>query len=209
VALLYDVSVPIRPGMPVFPGDPTVHIERVAALSKGDVCNLSRADLGVHSGTHVDAPNHFIEGAGAIETVPIEALIGPSFVVDATSVPSNIDARTIASLHIPDGVERLLFKTTNSALWAKNEFPENWVGITEDGAFELLERGVRLVGIDYLSIAPKGDPTPTHVALLDKRVVILEGADLRAVQPGAYELYCLPILLHGSDGAPARTLLRG
>jgi arylformamidase len=208
VSSLYDVSVPIRQGMPVFPGDPEVHLERVTSLAAGAVCNLSRADLGVHSGTHIDAPSHFIDGAPAIEGVPVDVLIGPCLVTDMTRLSGNIDAGAIASLDIPAGVERILFKTANSELWAVDNFPESWVGLTPDGAAELLRRGVRLVGIDFLSIAPKGDPTPTHVALLEQGVVILEGADLRRVQPGQYELFCLPILLVGSDGAPARILLR-
>jgi arylformamidase len=195
--------------MPVFPGDPAVHIEQVASLATGAVCNLSRADLGVHSGTHIDAPSHFIDGAPSIEDVPLGALVGPCFVADATSLPGDIDERAIASLGMPDGVERILFKTSNSRLWNSDRFSDSWVGLTEDGARALLRRGIRLVGIDYLSVAPKGDSTPTHVTLLERSVVILEGADLRRVTTGTFELICLPILLQGCDGAPARTLLRG
>jgi arylformamidase len=206
--VIYDVTVPLDTRVPIFPGDPEFRLDRVASLADGAVCNLSRLDLGAHTGTHVDAPVHFIEGAPGVDEMPLEAMLGPAYVADATSVGGHIDAATFAELCIPPDVQRLIFKTPNSRLWASPTFAAHFVGVTEDAAAALVERGVRLVGIDYLSIAPPDDPTPTHVTLLRAGVVILEGVDLRSVPAGWYELACLPIRLAGADGAPARVILR-
>ena len=194
--------------MPVYRGDPSVTRELVQSLAAGATCNVSRLDFGVHSGTHIDAPLHFIADAAGIEVTALDALIGDAYVVDATAVAGDIDGATLAGLAIPAGCERVLFKTANSRLWDLDGFSENFVGVEEDAARELVRRGLRLVGIDYLSIAPFSNPAPTHVALLEAGVVILEGLDLRQVEPGRYRLTCLPLLLEGSDGAPARTLLQ-
>ncbi len=202
-----DVSVPIVPGMVTFPGDPLIFLERASSMSAGAICNVSRLDFGVHSGTHIDAPIHFIDGAGAIETVPLDALVGPALVVDASAHAIHLDAAAIRSLPIPRGTRRLLFRW-NSALWREPGFQPGFRAVTGDGAAALVELGVELVGNDYLSIAPFDAPIPTHRTLLEARVVIVEGLDLTAVEPGGYELICLPVLIPGSDGAPARALLR-
>lgn len=202
-----DVSVPIRPGMPIFEGDPVVELVRTASIAGGDICNVSRLDFGVHSGTHIDAPVHFIDGAGGIEAVPLDALVGPALVVDAGSATGALDHDAVRALAIPPGTERVLFRR-NSALWQEPTFQSTFTGLTDDAAAVLVEQGVRLVGIDYLSIAPFGDPTPTHRVLLEAGVVIVEGLDLRAVGPGEYDLVCLPLLIPGSDGGPARAILR-
>ena len=206
-----DVTVPLRAGMVVFDGDPPVRLELAASLAAGDQVNLSRLDFGVHSGTHVDAPVHFIEGAGGVETLPVEAMLGPALVVDvpvdAGRPDRHIDAEGLAGLGIPAGTERLLFKTPNSALWALDTFSPDFVALTESGAEALVELGVRLVGIDYLSVAPFGDPEPVHLALLGAGVVVLEGLDLRAAEPGACQLWCLPVRIDGCDGAPARVVI--
>ena len=197
---IIDVSVPVRPGMVTYPGDPAVTLERVASLANGDVVNLSRLDFGVHSGTHVDAPVHFIDGAAAAETLPLDLLVGPARVLDLTA-SERLDAAAF------DGVElreRVLLKTRNSELWARDSFAEDFLALTEDGARALVDGGVRLVGIDYLSIGDEG----AHRALLGAGVVAIEGLDLRDVEPGEYELICAPLKLVGSDGAPARVLLR-
>jgi arylformamidase len=203
-----DISVPIRDGMATFEGDPPVHLQRVSSMGDGAVCNVSRLDFGVHSGTHVDAPVHFIDGAAGVEAVDLDALVGPAVVVDARAVDGRFDRAAVVGLAIPAGTERVLFRSRNSELWNEPGFSTAFSGVTEDGARALLELGVRLVGIDYLSIAPFGDPTPTHVALLSAGVAILEGLDLRAVEPGPYDLICLPILLAGSDGGPARAIIK-
>jgi len=204
---IIDISVPIRPGMIVYDGDPDVHMERVKTIAGGSSANVSRVDFGVHTGTHIDAPLHFIEGARAMETVPLDALIGAAHVVDATGLASHIDAGALSSLAIPAGAERIIFKTDNSRLWDLDRFSADFIALTGDAAAVLVQRGVKLVGIDYLSIGPKGNGVATHVALLEAGVVILEGLDLRRVEPGPYQLACLPLLLVGSDGAPARAVL--
>ena len=204
---MIDVSVPVRPGMIVYEGDPPVRRELAQSIKAGGICNVSRLDCGVHTGTHIDAPCHFIEGAAGVEATPLDALMGECVVVDATAVEGGIDAKAFEQLSVPAEAERVLFRTRNSALWSRDAFSPEFAGLTADAARALVAHGVRLAGIDYLSIAPYGDPAPTHIALLQAGVVILEGLDLRAVTPGRYHLVCLPMLLEGSDGAPARALL--
>jgi arylformamidase len=200
---LIDITVPIRDGMFVYDGDPTVTLTRVKSIEAGEVANISRLDFGVHSGTHIDAPLHFIEGAPAAEKLPLEPLLGEAHVVDATGVRGVLDAAALRGLELPDGAERLLFKTPNSELWERGAFSHDFVHLTGDGAQLLLDRGVRLVGLDYLSV---GDPD-AHRVLLGAGVVAMEGLDLRAVEPGSYRLVCLPLKIVGSDGAPARAVL--
>jgi arylformamidase len=197
---IIDVSVPIRAGMITYPGDPTVTLERVASLADGDVANLSRLDFGVHSGTHVDAPVHFIDDAPAAETLPLDVLIGPARVLDLTAA-DRLDATAFDSV---DLAPRVLMKTRNSELWARDTFADDFLALTGDGARALIDGGVRLVGIDYLSIGTEA----AHHALLAAGAVAIEGLDLRDVDPGDYELICAPLKLVGSDGAPARVLLR-
>jgi arylformamidase len=204
---LIDISVPIHPGMIVYEGDPDVHIELVKSIVDGGSANNSRLDFGVHTGTHVDAPVHFIEGAAGVEALNLEALIGPVHVVDATGVTTHIDPATLANLNIPAEAERVIFKTRNSELWGRDQFSRDFLALTAEAAEALAATDVKLVGIDYLSIGPKGNGAATHVALLRERIVILEGLDLRDVEPGVYRLVCLPLLIMGSDGAPARAVL--
>jgi arylformamidase len=200
---IIDVSVRVRPGMVTYPGDPPLRLERVSSISDGEVANLSRLDFGLHTGTHVDAPLHFVDGAADVDSLPLEVLVGPAIVVDATGVEGSLDARALAGLDLGDGVERVLFKTTNSELWATDSFAEDFVALAEDGARVLVERGVRLVGIDYLSIGGEG----AHKVLLGAGVVAVEGLDLRGVEPGAYRLVCAPVRIVGAEGAPARAFL--
>jgi arylformamidase len=202
-----DVSVPVRTGMIVYDGDPVVRIERVMDVAAGDLANLSRMELGTHTGTHVDAPLHFIDGAAGADRLPLDALVGPAVVVDARGASGDIDAAALAALEVP-ATERLLLRTRNGDLWERDGFTSDYVGVAEDAAHELIAMGVRLVGIDYLSIAPSGDPAPTHRVLLEGGVVVVEGLDLRSAPAGRYDLICLPLRLEGADGAPARALLR-
>jgi arylformamidase len=199
---VHDISVPVHPGMHIYPGDPTVRLERHESIAEGAPANVSKLELGVHSGTHVDAPVHFIDGAAGTESLALDVLVGPVVVVDATNIGGQLDEAGLTSLALPDA-ERLLLKTSNSALWDEPRFAEDFVCLTGSGARYLLDRGVRLVGIDYLSI---GDED-AHRELLGAGVVALEGLDLRDVEPGSYELVCLPLRLEGSDGAPARAIL--
>ena len=200
---LIDVTVPIRDGMVHYDGNPEIHLERVQSIAAGDGANVSRLDLGVHSGTHVDAPLHFVDGGADAARLPTGPLLGEAHVVDARSVEKTLDSVALGGLDLPEGAERILFRTRSSQLWASDEFTRDFVRLDGSGAQLLIERGVRLVGIDYLSI---GDHD-AHVALLTSGVVALEGLDLGAVEPGRYRLICLPLKIVGSDGAPARAFL--
>jgi arylformamidase len=202
---VHDISLPIRPGMIVYAGNPGVELERVDSILDGAHANVSRLELGVHTGTHVDAPLHFLEGAPGSESLALEPLIGPAAVVDATSAAGDLDAETLERLDIPAGAERVLLKTTNGRLWDARTFSRDFIRLTGSGARYLIGKGVRVVGIDFLSI---GDEE-AHRELLGARVVPLEGLDLREVEAGEYELVCLPLRLEGSDGAPARAVLLG
>jgi len=204
VAKLHDISVPINAVMHVYDGNPGFHLELVDSIAAGATANVSRLDLGVHTGTHVDAPVHFIDGAAGTESLDLETLIGPASVVDATTVSGDLDAEALAELALPADLTRVLFKTSNSRLWNRDSFSRDFVRLTGSGARFLIESGVSLVGIDYLSI---GD-AEAHQELLGAGVTALEGLDLREVDPGDYELICLPLRLEGSDGAPARVILR-
>jgi arylformamidase len=194
---IIDISVPVRPGMVTYPGDPEVQLDRVEAIAEGAAANISRLDFGVHSGTHVDAPVHFLEGTAGADQLALDVLTGLCEVVAV----DRLDVSAVAA--VPEGVERVLFKTPNSDLWALDSFPDEFERLDGAAARALVDRGVKLVGVDFLSV---GDEEAHH-ALLRGGVVPLEGLDLRGVEPGAYELYCLPLRLVGSDGAPARAIL--
>jgi len=200
---ILDVSIPIRTRMPIYPANAGVALQQIDAIADGAVANVSAVDLGAHTGTHVDAPNHFLDGAGGVDTVALAPLIGPAVVVDATAVDKTLDAAAVAAAGVPAGAERVLFKTRNSQLWEQDEFSEDFVSFDASGARALLDAGVSLVGIDYLSV---GDPG-AHRALLGADVAVVEGLDLRAAEPGPYQLVCLPLKLVGSDGGPARAVL--
>ena len=205
---IYDVSVDITPDMPVWPGDPSVSLERVGAIAQGRNANVSHLSCGVHIGTHVDAPLHFLDGAGAVETIPLDGLTGRAHVVDLRRA-AVIDAGALQAARIPARAQRLLFRTRNSDLWRRGEktFQKDFVAIEASGAAWLVQRKIRLVGVDYLSVAPFGNSRPTHQILLKARVAVVEGLDLSRVPAGSYHLYCLPLKLIGSDGAPARAIL--
>jgi arylformamidase len=202
----FDATIPIRDGMVVFPGDPPVRIG--AGAPNGDApLSVSHLEMSAHTGTHIDAPAHVVRGGPGIETIAIDTLIGPAFVADATDVSLHLDAAALTELAIPADCTRLVLKTANSRLWDRSTFSAEFVALTDDGAGWLIDRGVRLVGIDYLSVSPPENPVPVHEALLRAGVVILEGLDLRRVPAGAGTLVCLPLLLPGADGAPARVLI--
>lgn len=200
---VYDISVPIHPDMIIYEGNPGMRLERVDSIEDGASANVSRLELGVHTGTHVDAPLHFLSDGAGSEAVDLEPLIGPTVVVDATSVERDLDEQALAGLQIPDATQRVLLKTPNGRLWDADAFTRNFVRLTGSGARYLIDKGVRVVGIDFLSI---GD-AEAHRELLGAGVIPIEGLDLREVEPGEYELACLPLKLEGSDGAPARAVL--
>jgi arylformamidase len=203
----FDISAPVFDGMPGFPGDPDVRVVPAKRIAAGDPYNLSRLALGSHSGTHVDPPNHFVERAPGIDEVDLRRLNGPCCVVDIPRDCPSVDARSAA--RVPPNTERVLFRTANSARWAVAErFFEDYVAVDPAAADVLLARGVRLVGIDALSV--ERDPTdrfPVHRALLGAGALILEGVRLEHVPAGAYELRCLPLRLRGGDGGPCRAAL--
>lgn len=205
---IHDLTVTIRNGMPVWPGHPAVELERINDMAAGAHSNVSRLSLAVHTGTHVDAPVHFLQGGSGVENLPLDMLVGPAYVLE---LPDSVDIITAALLQekqIPAGVERVLLKTRNSAgLKNATEFNTAYVGLAADGAEYLVAHGIRLVGIDYLSVAPYKQSRPTHEALLNAGVVIVEGLDLTGIMAGMYMLVCLPMKLAGSDGAPARAVL--
>ena len=210
---IYDISVAITPGeTPTYPGDPGIEVGSWSAIARGDPANVSVLNFGAHTGTHVDAPAHFIEGAPGIISLPLDALVGEARVVE---IPS--DAGAVGENHVRSeslrGATRVLFKTRNSAFWEdrRGRFREDFAYIEPEAARALVEAGVRLVGFDYLSVEKFGsEEFGTHLALLSAGVVIVEGLDLRAVGPGLYDLCCLPLkVAAGSgDGAPARAVLR-
>jgi arylformamidase len=198
-----DVSVTVRPRMPIYAGDPGVAVELAKSIDRGDPANVSRLELGAHTGTHVDAPRHFIPGGEGASELALEPFIGPCLVIDARGAAGTLDQAFVESLELPPSAERILFKTSNSSLWERDSFDSDFVRLSPGAANALIDRGTRCVGIDYLSI---GDMN-AHMLLLGSAVGVIEGLDLRAVEPGRYFLVCLPLKIAGADGAPARALL--
>jgi arylformamidase len=205
----YDITVPFSTELPVYPGDPAVQISQVASLAAGDICTVSHLSFGSHTGTHVDPPAHFVAGTATLDQLPLEVLIGLARVVDV----GEINAISVAAIEKAKltGVERVLFKTRNSRLWQQgtHEFDRDFVYLETNAAERLVEMGVRLVGIDYLSIEKFNfDQPTTHYTLLGNNVVVVEGLDLSEVEAGDYELICLPMKIKNGDGGPARVILR-
>ncbi|HVF50714.1 MAG TPA: cyclase family protein [Pyrinomonadaceae bacterium] len=210
---IFDISVPINESQtPTYPGDPGIEIESWAALERGDAANVSMLHFGAHTGTHIDAPAHFLRDAPTLSTLSLDVLVGEARVVELPEDVHAIDAGHLREFDL-QGATRVLFKTRNSAFWndADGRFREDFTYIADDAARALVAQGVRLVGIDYLSVEKfKSEDFATHTTLLSQGVVIVEGLDLRAVGAGVYELICLPLkIASGSgDGAPARAILR-
>lgn len=206
---IFDISLTVTPDLPVWPGDPSIVLERMSKMEDGEHNNVSRIASGVHAGTHVDAPYHFIADGKTIETLPLEVLTGPAHVVEIAAECKLIGAADLKEAGVKPGMERVLLKTGNNRYWLQPGLPfqKDFAAVSQDGAAYLVECGVRFIGIDYFSIAPFGDSVPTHRTLLGAEVVVLEGIDLSAVAAGEYELYCLPVKLGKSDGAPARAIL--
>ena len=206
---IIDITVPFRPDLPLWPGDPQPEVSMMKSIEGGYRCNVTRIDTGVHFGTHLDAPSHFIEGGKTVEQLDLDVLIGRCFVGEVPDT-SEISPDHLEELGIPDGTTRLILKTSNSALWSQPDHPfyKNYAAITPDAARWVVDQGIRLIGIDYLSIQLFADEvSTTHIVLLEDEVIIVEGLDLRAVGTGVYELTCLPMKIAGSDGAPVRALL--
>ena len=207
---LYDVTVLVSEDMPVWPKDPAVTLPLAQSIARGDAANVTRIEMGAHTGTHFDAPIHFEPNGCGIDQLPLDVLVGPCRVFDLTAIPSHINRAVLAQCDLR-GVTRALFKTRNSQRWARGErtFDPNFTAVAADGAAELVARGVKLVGVDYLSVEPFGSKEhQVHHTLLRANVVVVEGLDLHDVSAGDYELLALPLKLRGADGAPARVVLR-
>lgn len=204
---IYDVSVPLRAGMPTYAGEPGPALEFLKQIRSGDSANVSALSLGSHTGTHVDAPHHFLDGESTVEAMSLEALVGPAQVLEYTA-SRHVTAADLAAAPIPADAKRLLLKTANSRFWDDDKFHTDFVGLTGDAARWLVDRAFVLVGIDYLSIEQFRSPShEVHKTLLGAGVIIVEGLDLRNVPPGAYTIACAPLKVVGADGAPARVFL--
>ena len=203
-----DVSVPLKSGMVKWPDNPPVQIVRALDMERGDDCTVSVLSMGSHTGTHVDAPAHFVRGGRGLDQVPLDATFGPCRVVEIDD-PESIKPAALEPLGIREG-ERILFKTRNSErCWATDEFVPDFVYISTEAGRYLVERGVRTVGVDYLSVGGyEKNGVEVHRALLEAGVCLIEGLDLSRVKPGAYDLVCLPLRIVGGDGGPARAILR-
>jgi arylformamidase len=207
VSRIYDISMPIRSGGLVYPGNPEIEIMLQQAVAKGAGANVSSIRFGSHTGTHADAARHFFDDGQTVDRIPLERLIGPALLV---SFPDDVRAIAAADLQKHDlkGQTRILLRTRNSALLSQKEFVRDYTYLAPDGAQYLVDNDVELVGIDYLSIEQfHSGHHMTHRILLERSVVILEGLDLSAPAPGEYELICLPLRIEGCDGAPARAVL--
>lgn len=204
---IYDISVPIRSGGIVYPGNPEIDITLQQAVAKGAGANVSAIRFGSHTGTHADASRHFFDDGQPVDQIPLDRLIGPALLV---SFPDSVRAVGAAELKAHDlkGRKRILLRTRNSALLSQKQFAPDYTYLAPDGAEYLVDKGIELVGIDYLSIEQfHSGHHRTHRTLLAKSVVILEGLDLSVPPPGEYQLICLPLRIEGCDGAPARAVL--
>jgi arylformamidase len=205
---IFDVTVPLSPDVPTFPGDPVFERRPVQRLEDGDACNLSRLSLGAHAGTHVDAPYHFLADGVTVDQLPLDVLMGAARVVAIPAERDCVDAKDLPPETLA-GATRILLKTRNSGLLRRREFHEDFVYLTAAAAHTLVAAGVRLVGVDYLSVEKFGSADfPVHHALLAAGVVVVEGLDLTDVGAGDYDLACLPLRIAGGDGAPVRAVLR-
>ncbi len=204
---IIDISAPIHNGMVVYPGDAGAAVEPFHRIAKGDAANLSELKLGSHTGTHVDAPRHFVEGAEPVDRLPLDVLIGEARVLDLTGVESRVTPADLEQAGVGDAI-RILLKTSNSQLWKSTEFSKEYVSLSNESADFLVARGVKLVAIDYLSIERfHPERHYIHETLLGAPVIIVEGVNLSAVKPGDYQLVCLPLKIREGDGAPARAVL--
>lgn len=206
---IIDITPKLYNGVAVYPGNPPFEMHEVRSVAEGAHSTLTEVRMGTHSGLHVDAPAHFIAGAGVLEEQGLDALVGPCRVVEfAEAERVSIDVTDLEPLEIEAG-ERVLFKTRNSQMWARAGFDSSFVYFTTDGARYLASRRPACVGVDYLSVGGfRSNGTEVHEALLGAGILAIEGCDLREAEAGAYELICLPLRLDGAEAAPARAILR-
>jgi arylformamidase len=205
---LYDITLPITESMITYPGNPPVKVQPHSRIADGDDANVTVLSFGSHTGTHLDAAHHFVDGGQTVDQLPLNVLLGPALVAQLPDDARAIGRDELARLEL-NGEERVLLRTRNSALLHKDEFDKDFAYVTGEGAEYLLALGVRLVAIDYLSIeAFDADEPEAHRTLLQREVIVVEGVDLSDVPPGRYELLCLPLKVAGIDGAPVRAVLR-
>jgi arylformamidase len=204
-----DISLPISPDLPAWPGAPSVEFARRLDIGRGDAVNDTNMYCNVHTGTHIDAPLHYLPDGLSAADISLDALIGPAVVVDLSEIDV-VTAETLERLNLPASTQRLLLRTRNSRLWVEGvrEFRTDYVALTVDAAQWIVDHGLRLIGMDYLSVQRYHDGPETHLILLRAGVVIVEGLNLAEVLAGEYELICLPLRLVGAEGAPARAILR-
>jgi arylformamidase len=207
MARFIDVSVPLKTGMPTFPGNPDFELHAVKRIAEGGSSNVSRLVLGTHTGTHVDAPRHFFDNAATVDALALDLLIGRARVVEITK-RGGITREDLAAANLREDL-RVLLKTPNSAFWNEPAFRQDFTYLDESAASYLVEQGVKVIGIDYLSVEQFKKPgAPAHRALLSRNAIIIEGLNLSDAAPGMYEMYCLPLPVTGGDGAPARVVLK-
>lgn len=206
---IIDITIPLSERTPVWEGDKGVSIDRVAKIEEGSDFNVSRIELGVHAGTHIDGPFHVIDEGNTVDQIPLEILIGKVQVVQVASEYDVINEKCLKELDLDPTINRILFKTSNSNYWENDlyAFNKEFVALNTGGAQYLADHGIRLVGVDYFSVSAFDDLIPPHVILLERGIILLENIDLRQVVPGIYTLICLPIKLIGTDGAPVRAIL--
>jgi arylformamidase len=204
---LIDVSVPLDAALPTYPDNTPFTLEPMKRIARGESSNVSTLHMSAHCGTHVDAPRHFFDDRPGTEALPLAMLIGRTRVVEVSS-RSSISADDLSAIDLGEDV-RLLIKTRNSRLWGSPEFHTEYVGVSESGARHLVDRGIKVVGVDYLSVEQFHAPgAPAHHVLLGAGTIVIEGLNLAGVDPGIYEMICLPLRIVGADGAPARVVLR-
>jgi len=206
--MIYDISVPIINTMPVWPSDPPVRLTPTSHLSpdKSHTVRVTQIEMGSHTGTHIDAPWHMVEGGRRLNEIPLETLIGPAVVLEIPGVRS-IARADLEKLSFK-GCQRVLFKTDNSQHWTDRKFFDEFVYLEPEAAEFLVDQGIKLVGIDYLSIDKfKSEAHPSHFVLLRRNVVIIEGLNLSRIAPGKYQMIALPLNLQDVDGAPTRVIL--
>jgi len=204
---LIDVTVPLDASLATYPNNVAFSLEAIKRLARGDSSNVSALHMSAHTGTHVDAPRHFYDEGTGTEALPLEMLVGRTRVIELRT-RAGITADDLSAVDLSEEV-RLLIKTQNSRLWGDPEFHSDYIGVTESGAKYLVDHGIKVVGVDYLSVEVFRTPgAPAHHLLLGAGTIVIEGLNLRDVDPGVYEMLCLPLKVVGSDGAPARVVLR-
>jgi len=204
---LIDVTVPLDANLPTYPGNTPFQLDAVKRRARGDSSNVSSLRMSVHAGTHVDAPRHFFEEGPGAEALALDMLCGRTRVIELTTRRA-VTAEDLAPHDLTEDV-RVLIKTPNSRFWGSAVFHEDFVGLTEAAARFIVEHGIKLVGVDYLSVEEYKRPgAPAHHMLLGAGTIVIEGLNLRDVDPGTYEMFCLPLAIVGADGAPARVILR-